>query len=225
MATLDSVDVGDHVCWLVAPGDDYHGTARSYLAGGERVGDKMLVIGTPRTRWLEQQLPRGLLVDPMVERAEGAAVGCGDAAGPGAPRGPDRRAARVLGAAGPGADGPHVAGRCRCPGAGPPRAFDGVAAFGTALRELPPSASTLRLHCHPTLLVLTTSDPSSVEAQTESLARLTAHDTLPGAADDALSTAAQNSAEAAGEATAEVVDSREALAALARKHAARREAR
>jgi len=78
----------------------------------------------------------------------------------------------------------------------------------------------------PTLLVLpTTSDPSSIEAQTESLARLTAHDTLPGAADDALSTAAQNSAETGAEATAEVIGSREALAALARTHAARRETR
>ena len=71
VATLDSVDVGDHVCWLVAPGDDYHGTARSYLAGGERAGDKMLVVGTPRTRWLERHLPQGLLVDPAVERAGG----------------------------------------------------------------------------------------------------------------------------------------------------------
>jgi len=71
----------------------------------------------------------------------------------------------------------------------------------------------------------TTSDPSSIEAQTESLARLTAHDTLSAADDDALSTAAQNSAEAAAEATAEVVRSKEALAALARTHSARREAR
>ena len=71
VATLDSVGVGDHVCWLVAPGDDYHGTVRSYLAGGERAGDKMLVVGTPQSRWLEQYLPQGLLVDPAVERAGG----------------------------------------------------------------------------------------------------------------------------------------------------------
>ena len=78
----------------------------------------------------------------------------------------------------------------------------------------------------PTLLVLpTASNPSSIEAQTESVARLTAQDTLPSAADDALSAAAQNSAETAAEAAAEVVRSREALAALARTHAARREAR
>ncbi|MFE9425886.1 MEDS domain-containing protein [Kitasatospora sp. NPDC006697] len=68
------MDVGDHVCWLVAPGDDYHGSARAYLVNGQRAGDKMLIVGTPPTRWLEQNLPQSLLVDPAVERAQGRSL-------------------------------------------------------------------------------------------------------------------------------------------------------
>jgi len=63
-------------------------------------------------------------------------------------------------------------------------------------------------------------DPSSIEAQTESLVRLTAHDTLAPAAADALGTAAQPAP-----ATIGPVRSREDLAALEQTHAARRDAR
>ena len=64
-------------------------------------------------------------------------------------------------------------------------------------------------------------DPSSVEAQTESLVRLTAHDTVAPAAAAALSTAARPGPSP----TIGPVRSREALAALEQLHAARRDAR
>lgn len=45
LPTLDPVEVGDHVCWLVGPGDDFSGTARAFTADGALVGDKVLVLG------------------------------------------------------------------------------------------------------------------------------------------------------------------------------------
>jgi ABC-type transporter Mla MlaB component len=45
LPTLDPVEVGDHVCWLVGPGDDFSGTARAFTADGVLVGDKVLVLG------------------------------------------------------------------------------------------------------------------------------------------------------------------------------------
>ncbi|WP_329140483.1 MEDS domain-containing protein [Streptomyces sp. NBC_01476] len=45
LATLDPVEVGDHVCWLVGPGEDFSGTARAFTAGGALVGDKVLILG------------------------------------------------------------------------------------------------------------------------------------------------------------------------------------
>jgi len=229
VATLDSLDVGDHVCWLVAPGDDYHGTARSYLAGGERAGDKMLVIGTPRTRWLEQDLPQGLLVDPVVERAEGRPWDAQTLLGL------VRREAQTAGQQGfrtlrvlaqmdrlwPGGASAREVARhelgldalaacgaaivvCSYPretfsvpaleqvaGVHPHHAgmrvkmpdfrmfcvgkdcwsvsgvvdFDGAAAFGTAVRELLSSASTLRLHCHDLLLM----DAAAMQALTDAV--------------------------------------------------------
>lgn len=45
LPTLDPVEVGDHVCWLVGPGDDFSGTARAFTANGALVGDKVLILG------------------------------------------------------------------------------------------------------------------------------------------------------------------------------------
>lgn len=45
LATLDEVDVGDHVCWLVDPAAPFSGTARAYLADGALYGDKIVVVG------------------------------------------------------------------------------------------------------------------------------------------------------------------------------------
>jgi anti-anti-sigma regulatory factor len=44
--TLDPVDVGDHVCWLVDANEDFAGTARAFLADGKLFGDKVLIVGT-----------------------------------------------------------------------------------------------------------------------------------------------------------------------------------
>ncbi|WP_405577330.1 MEDS domain-containing protein [Streptomyces sp. NBC_01190] len=46
LATLDPVEVGDHVCWLVGPGEDFSGTARAFTAHGALVGDKVLILGS-----------------------------------------------------------------------------------------------------------------------------------------------------------------------------------
>lgn len=45
VATLDPVDVGDHICWMAGPGEDTAGPARAFLADGELFGDLVLVLG------------------------------------------------------------------------------------------------------------------------------------------------------------------------------------
>ncbi|GGV27479.1 hypothetical protein GCM10010495_49560 [Kitasatospora herbaricolor] len=45
MATLDPVDVGDHICWMAGPGEDTAGPARAFVADGELFGDMVLVLG------------------------------------------------------------------------------------------------------------------------------------------------------------------------------------
>ncbi|MFD9124776.1 MEDS domain-containing protein [Kitasatospora sp. NPDC059571] len=39
------MDAGDHVCWMVGPGDDVAGPARAFVADGELFGDMVLVLG------------------------------------------------------------------------------------------------------------------------------------------------------------------------------------
>ncbi|WP_180290722.1 MEDS domain-containing protein [Streptomyces sp. TLI_171] len=75
MPTLDPVGAGDHVCWLVGPDDDFTATARAFAADGALFGEKVLLIGAPDTRWSPDGAPQGLLVDPVAERAGGAAWG------------------------------------------------------------------------------------------------------------------------------------------------------
>lgn len=45
LATLDEVELGDHVCWRVDPADAF-ADARSYVADGALYGDKLVVIGS-----------------------------------------------------------------------------------------------------------------------------------------------------------------------------------
>jgi anti-anti-sigma regulatory factor len=45
VAALDLVDVGDHVCWPLGPGDDFHAAARVFEADGELFGDKVVILG------------------------------------------------------------------------------------------------------------------------------------------------------------------------------------
>ncbi|WP_051813375.1 MEDS domain-containing protein [Kitasatospora sp. MBT63] len=45
MTTLDPVDVGDHVCWMVDPGEDTTGPTRAFVADGELFGDMVLLLG------------------------------------------------------------------------------------------------------------------------------------------------------------------------------------
>ncbi len=73
VATLDPVEAGDHVCWPVGPGDDFTATARAFAADGALFGDKVLLIGAPETRWSSSGTPREVVVDPVTERAGGAA--------------------------------------------------------------------------------------------------------------------------------------------------------
>ncbi|MFJ9523394.1 MEDS domain-containing protein [Kitasatospora sp. NPDC101801] len=64
MANLEPVEVGDHVCWVVGPGDDFVGTARAFAADGALFGDKVLVIGSPEARWTSDGVSHGALIDP-----------------------------------------------------------------------------------------------------------------------------------------------------------------
>lgn len=72
LPTLDPVDAGDHVCWLVGPGDDFTATTRAFAADGALFGDKVLLIGAPDTRWSLDGAPQGIVVDPLTEQAGGA---------------------------------------------------------------------------------------------------------------------------------------------------------
>jgi len=101
--------------------------------------------------------------------------------------------------------GPHLRSRLQLTG------LDQI----LTLTEDPPTPSAELLEVPPT------ADPSSIESQTESLVRLTTHDTPAPAAADAPSAAAQP----APAPTIGPVRSREDLAALEQLHAARREAR
>ncbi|MHA6758613.1 MEDS domain-containing protein [Streptacidiphilus sp. PAMC 29251] len=71
VVTLDPVGVGDHVCWLVDPGEDFMGAARAFAADGALFGDKVMVVGAPDPRWSPDGVAQGLLVDPVADRGRG----------------------------------------------------------------------------------------------------------------------------------------------------------
>jgi anti-anti-sigma regulatory factor len=65
VASLSPVDVGDHVCWVVPPDDDFQRTARAYLHDGARIGDKIMVVGAASPVWREFRPSQALLIDPV----------------------------------------------------------------------------------------------------------------------------------------------------------------
>ncbi|MHA6763987.1 MEDS domain-containing protein [Streptacidiphilus sp. PAMC 29251] len=75
LPTLDLVDTGDHVCWLVDQGEDFMSLARGFLADGALFGDKVLVLGSAETRWLDRGTAQGLYLDPETERGTRAGWG------------------------------------------------------------------------------------------------------------------------------------------------------
>lgn len=64
-AGLSPVDVGDHVCWAVPAQDDFQRAARDFLRDGAKIGDKLMVLGSVPSAWLEAQSPHALLIDPV----------------------------------------------------------------------------------------------------------------------------------------------------------------
>ncbi|MEV7004869.1 MEDS domain-containing protein [Streptosporangium sp. NPDC051022] len=73
MPTLDLVDVGEHVCWIVDPLQGYAAATSAFLADGELFGDKVVIVGS-----LLDPLcpPAGALrdatvVDPRLVRGDG----------------------------------------------------------------------------------------------------------------------------------------------------------
>ncbi|WP_159011853.1 MEDS domain-containing protein [Streptomyces sp. NRRL F-5123] len=67
VASLGPVDIGDHVCWVVPQPGDFPHAARGYLSDGRKLGDKIMVVGSPAPAWPESRAPHGLLVDPAAE--------------------------------------------------------------------------------------------------------------------------------------------------------------
>jgi anti-anti-sigma regulatory factor len=72
VATLDRVDVGDHVCWVVDADEDFAETAGAFLDDGALAGDKVLVIGSGGTDWDRRTATRGLVVLDPVALGSGA---------------------------------------------------------------------------------------------------------------------------------------------------------
>jgi anti-anti-sigma regulatory factor len=67
VATLDRVDVGDHVCWVVDPGEDFAVAAGAFLDDGALAGDKVLLIGPGGASWARRTAAHGLVVlDPTL---------------------------------------------------------------------------------------------------------------------------------------------------------------
>ncbi|MDP9863294.1 MULTISPECIES: MEDS domain-containing protein [Streptosporangium] len=62
MPTLDPVDVGEHVCWVVDPAQGYTAATSTFLADGELFGDKVVIVGSS----LDPAPSAGILRDAMV---------------------------------------------------------------------------------------------------------------------------------------------------------------
>lgn len=71
VASLSPADVGDYVCWVVPPDDDFQRTPRAYLQDGARIGDKLMVVRAAFPAWREFQPSQALLVDPVARRQRG----------------------------------------------------------------------------------------------------------------------------------------------------------
>lgn len=72
ITTLDPVDVGDHVCWLVGADDDVKSTAGAFVADGALFGDKVLIIGSADAAWSKHHTAGNLItLDPKARRMGG----------------------------------------------------------------------------------------------------------------------------------------------------------
>ncbi|MEV8634850.1 MEDS domain-containing protein [Streptosporangium sp. NPDC051023] len=72
MPTLDLVDVGEHVCWIVDPHQGYAAATSAFLADGELFGDKVVIVGSPLAPFPPAGMPRdATLVDPRSVRGDG----------------------------------------------------------------------------------------------------------------------------------------------------------
>ncbi|AKL64411.1 MEDS domain-containing protein [Streptomyces sp. Mg1] len=70
LATLDEVELGDHVCWRVDPADVF-ASARSYAADGALYGDKVVFIGSPGTAAVQRdRLPTTSVILDLPDLAD-----------------------------------------------------------------------------------------------------------------------------------------------------------
>ncbi|MFF4413148.1 MEDS domain-containing protein [Streptosporangium sp. NPDC001559] len=70
--TLDLVDVGEHVCWIVEPHQGYAAVTSAFLADGELFGDKVVIVGSPLDPIASAEVPRdATLVDPRSVLGDG----------------------------------------------------------------------------------------------------------------------------------------------------------
>lgn len=67
-ASLAPAEVGDHVCWVVPPQEDFRQAATAYLSDGSRHGDKIMVVGGAAAEWREFEVRPQVLVDSVAER-------------------------------------------------------------------------------------------------------------------------------------------------------------
>ncbi|MEU0518291.1 MEDS domain-containing protein [Streptosporangium sp. NPDC006007] len=75
MPTLDLVEVGEHVCWIVDPLQGYTAATSAFLADGELFGDKVVIVGSLIDPSASVGALRGaMIVDPRSV--------CGDGPGP-----------------------------------------------------------------------------------------------------------------------------------------------
>ncbi|MGW3369369.1 MEDS domain-containing protein [Streptosporangium canum] len=72
MQTLDLVDVGEHVCWVVDPDQGYTAATSTFLADGELFGDKVVIFGSALEPSPAAGAPGGaVVVDPRLIRGAG----------------------------------------------------------------------------------------------------------------------------------------------------------
>ncbi|WP_433250746.1 MEDS domain-containing protein [Streptosporangium sp. CA-135522] len=82
MPTLDPVDVGEHVCWIVDPAQGYMAATSTFLADGELFGDKVVIVGSLREPSPSVSPPRdAVVVDPRLIRGTGPTLDMGSMLG------------------------------------------------------------------------------------------------------------------------------------------------
>ncbi len=82
MPTLDLVDVGEHVCWIVDPLQGYSAATSAFLADGELFGDKMIIVGSVLDPFPVPGFPKdATVVDPRSVYGDGATPDLGSMLG------------------------------------------------------------------------------------------------------------------------------------------------